>query len=103
MSQKPVSLSSHKSQIERTRRKKVRAEMTRDAKAMASDDNIVAFAIVAFTDDGRAKAAWDTGGVLPMWAFPQTVSEVLRCDLETSGVDDDFRKPLVDQAWKGSK
>jgi hypothetical protein len=103
MAQKTFSLSAHKSQVERRRRKRVRDEMQKQAKEMASQNNIVAYAIVGLSDDGRAFAAWDTGGVVPMWAMPHTVAELLRADMEQSGVEEDFRKPLIDRAWKGSR
>ena len=103
MSKKPVNLSAHKSQIERTRRRTVRHEMQGAAGQMASQNNIVAYAIVGLSDDGRAFAAWDTGGAVPMWAMPQTVAEILRADMDQSGVDDDFARPVLDRAWKGSK
>lgn len=103
MSAKPIRLSVHKSNIERTRRKTVREDMRRAAVGMSNSGNIVAYALVAFSDDGRAFASWDTGGVIPMWAAPQTVAGVLRADMDESGIDDDFKKPILDRAWRGSK
>lgn len=99
----PADLSAHKSQIERRRRKAVRSEMVGAARDMASRNNVVAYAIVGMSDDGRCFAAWDTGGILPMWAFPATAWEVLRVSMASSGVEDDFKKPLTDAAWRGSK
>lgn len=103
MSTKPVSLTAHKSNIERTRRKTVKQDMQATVRNMSNNGNIVAYAIVGLSDDGRAFAGWDTGGLLPMWAFPDTVCNVLRCDIAESEVDEDFRRPLLDRAWKGSK
>ena len=103
MSKKTVSLKAHKSQIERTRRKAIRAEMRDCVGAMASQNNLVAYAIVGLSDDGRAFAAWDTGGAVPMWAMPQVVAEVLRADMDTGEVAEDFKRPLIDRAWRGSK
>lgn len=102
MNKKPVSLSLHKSNIERTRRREVRGEMVQGAKAMASQNNIVAYASVGISDDGRCFALWDTGGVLPMWGFPEAIKSILDEDMAGSGVAEDFRKPLIDKAWKGS-
>lgn len=103
MSSKPVSLAIHKSNIERTRRKTVREDMRRSAVMMSNSGNIVAYALVAFSDDGRAFASWDTGGIIPMWAMAPTVSEALRSDIEASGIEEDFKKPILDRAWRGSK
>ncbi len=100
---KPLRLSVHKSQIERSRRKSVRSEMIRQAGGMSSDSDIVAYAIVGLTSDGQIRAGWDTGGAVPLWAFPATICEALAQDIATSGTEEDFRKPVVDRAWKGSK
>lgn len=103
MSAKPVSLSAHKSNIERTRRRTIRKDMAQAANGISNSANIVAYAIVGMSDDGRCFAAWDTGGILPMWGFPETISGILAQDIAESGVPEDFRKPLIDRAWKGSK
>ena len=100
---KPVNLTAHKSQIERKRRKDVRKDMETLARGMASSGDIVAYAIVGITADGSARAVWDTGGAVPMWAFPATVREILSEDMMNSGAEEDFRRPLLDRAWKGSK
>ena len=103
MSKKPVSLGLHKSQIERQRRREVRAGMVKAANGISNSANIVAYAIVGLSDDGRAFAQWDTGGIIPIWAFPHTMGEVLREDIAKSGIAEDFKRPLIDRAWKGSK
>lgn len=100
---KPISLSVHKNQVERRRRKDLRREMQDHCYKMTSSGNIVAYSIVALADDGRAFAVWDTGGAIPMWSFPQTVAAVLKEDIQESEVEDDFKRPLIDRAWKGSK
>lgn len=93
------SLTVHKSQIERTRRKAVREQMVKAATDVASQNNVRAYAIVALTDDGRALAAWDTGQVIPMWAFASTVQAILQSDMEMNLQSEDFRPPLVGKAW----
>jgi hypothetical protein len=103
VSKKPVSLSLHKSQIERKRRRCVRAEIVHAAKAITSQNNVCAYAVIAMSDDGRCFAQWDTGGVIPLWGFPEAVQVILAEDIAASGVPEDFRKPLIDRAWKGSK
>lgn len=103
MSAKPVNLNAHKSNIERTRRRTIRKDMAHAANGISNSANIVAYAIVAMSDDGRCFAAWNTGGVLPMWGFPEVIGSILAQDMAESGVAEDFRKPLIDRAWKGSK
>ena len=51
---KKVSLSVHKSNIERRERKQVRSEMTAAAKSMAREQDIVSYAIVGFDRSGNA-------------------------------------------------
>lgn len=94
---KPVSLTAHKSQIERTARKTIRTEMVGAAQAMASDHNILSYAIVGFDDEGRAFAAWDTGKIMPKWAFPAAVFRVL--DRDCDMVEDDYKAPLRRTGW----
>lgn len=103
MSKKPVSLALHKSNLERTQRRDRRKQVVADAKAITSQNNIAAYAIVAMSDDGRCFATWDTGGIIPLWGFPEAVQAILSADIGASGVEEDFRKPLIDRAWKGSR
>jgi hypothetical protein len=77
--------------------------MVQSANAVNNYANIVAYALIAFSDDGRAFVDWNTGGIMPMWAFPSTVREVLQADIEQSCVEEDFKSPLIDRRWKGSK
>ncbi len=94
---KKVSLSVHKSNLERRERAQVRSEMTAAAKSMASQQEIVSYAIVGFDRNGRAFAAWDTGRIMPKWAFPGAIGRVL--DFDTSTVDDDYIAPLHRTEW----
>lgn len=94
---KKVSLSVHKSNIERRERAQVRKEMTVAAKSMSSEQDIVSYAIVGFDRSGKAFAAWDTGKIMPKWAFPGAISRVL--DFDTSTVEDDYVAPLHRTEW----
>ena len=94
---KKVSLSVHKSNIERRERAQVRKEMTAAAKNMASKQDIVSYAIVGFDRNGNAFTAWDTGNIMPKWAFPGAIGRVL--DFDTSTVEDDYVAPLHRTEW----
>lgn len=94
---KKVSLSVHKSNIERRERATVRKEMTASAQNMARDQDIVSYAIIGFDRSGHAYVAWDTGKIMPKWAFPGAVARVL--DYDTSTVEDDYIAPLHRTAW----
>lgn len=94
MRSKVVSLSVHKNTVERRRKRATAGEMAQFAKKMAMDADIRAYAIVGIGADGGVCSVWDTGGILPMWSFPATVSEALSRDMQNSGLDDDWRPSL---------
>ena len=88
-----MKLSVHKSNIEKRERRAVRDAMRKDVEAMTAAGNVVGYAIVAFATDGTAQAAFDTGNLMPLWAFPGACEYVVRQNVEE--VDEDFRaKPL---------
>lgn len=89
---KTPKLSVHKSNILKRERRTVRDELRREVEFLTSRDNVVAYALVTFTDDGRA-AAFDTGKIMPLWAFPGACEYVIRQNVET--VDEDYRAPLL--------
>ena len=91
-----VDFSVHKNTRERRHRKAMQAAMTKAAKDMGQRD-IVAYAFVAIRSDGEALASWDTGAALPLWAFAPTIAEVLRKDIEASGVEEDWRPSLTER------
>lgn len=94
---KPVSLSVHRNKVE-SRRKRDRAkDLKRGVEAMVRENDIRAYAVVGIASDGKAYSLWDTGGALPMWAFAGTVEQVLRADIESSGVPDDWRPTLAER------
>jgi hypothetical protein len=89
-----MKLSVHKSNIEKRERRSVRDQMRKDVEFLTSGGNVVGYAIVAFTSDGRATATFDSGQLMPLWAFPGACEYVVRTEVE-SGVEEDFRaKPL---------
>ena len=92
---KPVNLTEHRNTIEKRRRRAMRDDMIAACRSMAGDRDIRAFAIVAIDASGEACTQWDTGGIIPMWAFPGTVQRVLDFDLAQSGVAEDFKAPLI--------
>lgn len=88
-----VRLSVHKNTVARRRKKERATVMSKAAADMCRVHDVRAYAIVGIACDGRAYASWDTGRALPMWAFADTVATVLRKDIETCEVEDDWRPP----------
>lgn len=89
-----VHLTVHKNTIERRRKRLLAREMAAAAGDMARERDIRAWAIVGLGADGRAYAAWDTGAVMPKWAFAATMADILRCDVNESETEEDWKPPL---------
>lgn len=87
-------LSVHRNTIEKKRRNDLAKLMLRGGEKMIRDSDIRAFALVGIDSEGHAHAVWNTGGALPMWAFPETVASILKRDIETSGIADDWKPSL---------
>lgn len=94
MSAKPVSLAVHRNTVEKRRARIVRKDMGETVRQFTSQNDIRAYAIIALDAEGNMHAYWDTGSVMPMWAFPDVMAAGLRREMETSGVDDTWKPPL---------
>lgn len=97
---KPVQLAVHKNTVEGRRKRALATELRSKAERLTRERDIRAFAIVGIAADGQAYAFWDTGAVLPLWAFADTVANVLRTDIQNAGIEDDWRPALT---LKGGK
>lgn len=95
MSKKPISLTVHKNAVERRRKRDMSRELCREAGKMVRERDIRAYAIVGIGANGKAYACWDSGSIMPLWAFAETMGSVLRDDIAVSGVKDDWKPPLV--------
>ncbi len=94
---KSVELSVHKNTIEKRRKRELADSMASAARKMTKDCDIRAYALVGIGSDGEAYTSWDTGSVMPMWAFPSTVAEILKTDIgdaRASGVREDWKPAL---------
>ncbi len=90
----PVNLTVHRNTVERRRKKDLAKSMSAAATEMARVRDVRAWAIVGVGSDGQAYAAWDTGSIMPMWAFAETMSNVLRTDISNSDIEEDWRPVL---------
>jgi hypothetical protein len=90
---KPTKLSVHKSNIEKRERRAVRDDLRREVERLTAQATVVAYALVAFDNEGNATASFDTGKIMPLWAFPGACEYVIRTEVERA--DEDFKaKPL---------
>jgi hypothetical protein len=85
---KSISLTLHKNKVESRRKRELARDVMRGVEAMVRERDIRAYAFVGIGADGKAYASWDTGNILPMWAFADTVATVLKEDIKSSDVTD---------------
>jgi len=90
-----TSLSCHKNTVEKRRKRQIAKDITRSGAKMCRDVDIRAYALVGIDANGRSHCEWDTGSILPLWAFADTVAAMLRRDLEESGVDETWKPPVL--------
>ena len=95
---KPVSLTVHKNTIERRRKRTMARELATHAERMMRECDLRAYAIIGIGADGKPYAVWDTGAIMPMWAFPETMAAALRASIEQEGIEDDWRPPMERKA-----
>lgn len=90
------SLKVHRNTVERRFRKEMQGDMIAAAKSMGKQD-VMAYAIVAITSDGCALADWNTGSIMPLWAFGPTISAALDQDIRESGVEETWKPSLSER------
>lgn len=95
MSAKPVALTMHRNKVEARRKRVLAKELCGRVESLVRERDIRAYAIVGIGADGDAYALWDTGAILPLWAFADTMAHVLREDIRSTEVEDDWRPTLT--------
>lgn len=95
MSDRPASLSVHKNTVERRRKRELAKSLSKAVEQLTRESDLRAYAIVGIGADGNAFALWDTGAILPQWAFADTVAHVLREVIRSCGIADDWRPSLT--------
>lgn len=88
-------LSVHRNKVESRRKRELAKELQSRTEAMVRENDIRAYAVVGIASNGKAYAIWDTGAILPMWAFADTFATTLRRDIEDSGVEEDWQPNLT--------
>lgn len=90
-----VSLTLHKNTVEARNKRRLASETGKNVEKMMRETDVRAYAFVGIKADGQAVAAWDTGGIIPMWCFAEAIHTVLNSDMQNSGVQEDFKAPIV--------
>ena len=90
-----MKLSVHKNTVERRRKRDLAHSAVTAVRGVIKDHDVRAYAFVAIDAKGKAHCYWDTGAILPMWAFAPTVAAALEDDLQRSGVDEDWVPALT--------
>lgn len=85
----------HRNKVENHRKRVLAKTLKSQVETMVRTEDIRAYAIVGINAEGQAFTLWDTGAVLPMWAFADTVAHVLREDIRESGIEDDWKPTLT--------
>ena len=72
-----------------------------EAAARAGKANVVAWAVIAFNEDGQSFRSFDTGGAMPLWAFPEAVKAALDQSTDNTPEDYSFRERTI--KWERAK
>lgn len=94
MSKPPVNLAMHRNTVAGRAKRATAKEFGARVEAMIRENDIRCLAFVGIAEDGRAFADWDTGGILPLYGFPETMGAILRTSVETSGAVEDYKAPI---------
>lgn len=90
-----ANLTVHRNTLEKRQKRERANDLVLGTKKMVLDSDIRAYAVVGIAADGSGHAIWDTGSVVPMWAFADVIAGILRRDLEGHLDIEDWRPPLV--------
>jgi hypothetical protein len=95
MASRPVSLHAHKNTVENRRKRSLAKKATSAVEVIIRERDIRAYAFIGISADGQAYASWDTGAIMPMVAFPETVAALLRMDINSCDLKEDWRPNLT--------
>lgn len=93
-------LAVHLNTVRKRKRAAVGQELVALAKEFHAGGKVAAYALIIFNEDGKATCRFDTGGLMPLWAFPGAVEFVTR---DAIAVDEDYRRPVGSTPWPHAK
>jgi len=91
---KSVNLTAHRNTIEKRRKHAFAKDFAANVGNIIAENDVRCAAFIGIGADGRAFAWWDTGGLVPMYGFPETMGAVLKHSVEESNVQEDFKAPI---------
>jgi len=96
-----VKLHVHKNRVEARRKRNLANDATKGVAAIIKERDIRAFAFVGIGADGEAYAIWNTGAILPQWAFGDTIATILKNNISNSGISEDWKPNLTLKGGNG--
>jgi hypothetical protein len=94
MSKNPVSLGMHRNTVANRAKRAMAKDFGILVEAMIRENDIRCAAFIGISSDGSAFAQWDTGGIVPLYGFPETMGAILRASVESSGAQEDYKAPI---------
>ena len=91
---RPVALAVHRNTLEHRRKREMAKHASTLIGGSIRETDIRAYAFVGLTADGGAICWWDTGGVIPLFAFTDVMASMLRKNIAESGVDEEWKPGL---------
>jgi hypothetical protein len=91
---KVTNLTLHKNTVEKRQKRERAKGLCREAERMVREADLRAYAVVGIDANGEAHAVWDTGAIMPMWAFPAVIGRVLEMDIARNQELEDWVPPL---------
>lgn len=98
MVKKVVNLTVHKNTLEKRAKRQLGSTFRKEIEKVFKDRDIRMYTFVGIDADGKAWSSWDTGGIIPLWAVPATVMDILRTDV--AGYEDDWKPPPMRPAHR---
>lgn len=95
-----VNLTAHKNTLAGRQKRDRAKEAGSRVEAMIRENDIRSFAFTGLASDGRAFTFWDTGGIVPLFGFPETMGAILRIDVDRVGVAEDYQAPVTGGQFK---
>jgi hypothetical protein len=100
MSRSPINLGLHRNTVAGRTKRALAKEFGNRVEAMIRENDIRCAAFIGIAEDGRAFTHWDTGGLIPLYGFPETMGAILRTSVETSGSEEDYKAPIQGGRFK---
>lgn len=92
----------HINTVRKRKRAQIGADMVRQAKELADHGAVAGYVLIAYDEEGRADCRFDTGGLMPLWAFPGAAQVVVLDAIQSDEVAEDYRRPVSRTPWETS-